>query len=210
MAVDLVSRPKLAKKNMKLTQNKALSMLSGLKNGLSIPLAIVLLTSAFQPMQVRAATPEAVAALFETEHVELPEAPEAKSIATVQDVLLKVCLERGYGQACAQHLLGMLWKESNNIATAIGDRGKARGYFQIWVKLHKISVDCAEDLECSANWTLDYLERNSYPRYVAYAIQCHNGCNIDNGYAASAMRHGKRLWNSPLAIVKTNEVALAR
>lgn len=185
-------------------------MLTGLKNGLSIPLAIVLLMSAFQPMQVRAATPEAVAALFEMEQTELPEAPEAKSTQTVQDVLLKVCLERGYGQACAQHLLGMLWKESNNIATAVGDRGKARGYFQIWVKLHKISVDCAEDLECSANWTIDYLERNGYPRYVAYAIQCHNGCNIDNGYAASAMRHGKRLWNSPLAIVKTNEVALAR
>jgi hypothetical protein len=195
---------------MKLTQNKAYHMLTGLKSGLSIPLAIILLMSAFQPMQARAATSEGVASLFEVGQSEFPEVLEAESTSTVQDVLLKVCLERGYGQACAQHLLGMLWKESNNIANAVGDRGKARGYFQIWVKLHNISVDCAEDLECSANWTLTYMERNSYPRYVAYAIQCHNGCNIDNGYAASAMRHGKRLWDSPLAIVKTSEVAMVR
>ncbi len=195
---------------MKLTKNKALSMLTGLKSGLSIPLAIILLLSGFQPLQAHAATPEAVAALFELGQSENKEILEAESTSTVQDVLLKVCLDRGYSQECAQHLLGMLWKESNNIATAVGDRGKARGYFQIWVKLHKISVECAEDLECSANWTLTYLERNSYQRYPTYAIQCHNGCNIDNGYAASVIRHGKRLWNTPLAIVKTSEVALAR
>ncbi len=185
-------------------------MLTGLKNGLSITLAIVLLTSAVHPFQAQAAAPEAVAALFEIDQKELPEEPKAESIATVQDVLLKVCADRGYGQDCAKHLLGMLWKESNNIANAIGDNGKARGYFQIHYKLHKISIDCAEDLECSANWTLTYLERNGYPKYVAYAIQCHNGCNIDNGYAASALRHGKRLWERPLAIVKTSEMALAR
>ena len=195
---------------MKLTKNKANSLLAGLKSGLSITLAIILLVSAFQPIQVRAAASESVAALFEIGPATTQENLETGSIITVQDVLLKVCLERGYRQECAQHLLGMLWKESNNIATAVGDHGKARGYFQIWVKLHKISVDCAEDLECSANWTLSYMERNSYPRYAAYAIQCHNGCNIDNGYAASAIRHGKRLWNSPLALVKTNELAIAR
>lgn len=193
-----------------MTKNKAFSMLTGLQAGLSAPLAIILLLSSFQPFEVHAATPEAVAALFEIGQSENKEVLEAESMITVQDTLLKVCLDRGYSQECAQHLLGMLWKESNNIATAVGDRGKARGYFQIWVKLHKISVECAEDLECSANWTLTYLERNGYPRYSSYAIQCHNGCNIDNGYAASAIRHGKRLWNTPLAIANTSEVAMAR
>lgn len=196
---------------MKSTKNKAFSATSSLKIGLSLILATFLLASAPQPLFAGTTDKEtAIAALFELDEKKLPEAPEAESPNTVQEALLKVCTDRGYGQVCAQHLLGMLWKESNNIANAIGDRGKARGYFQIWVKLHKISVECAEDLECSANWTISYLERNQYAKYPMYAIQCHNGCNIENGYAASAVRHGKRLWERPLAIVKTTEVALAR
>jgi len=127
-------------------------------------------------------------------------AEDAVSEPTVQEILLDVCESRNYGEDCARHLLGMLWKESNNKATAIGDRGKARGYFQIHVKLHKVTLECAEDLRCSAEWSLSYLERNHYPKYVNHAIQCHNGCFIDNGYAASARRHGVRLWPTPLAL----------
>lgn len=114
---------------------------------------------------------------------------------TVQERLLRICERHGYGESCAKALLGMMWKESLNDAHAIGDNGRARGYFQIWYRLHAISIDCAEDLECSADWTLRYMESNGYPRYVSYAVQCHNGCNIANGYAASALRHGERLWN---------------
>lgn len=119
---------------------------------------------------------------------------------TVQEVLLEVCEERGYGEECARHLLGMLWKESNNIPTAIGDGGRARGYFQIHYRLHKITTTCAEDLECSANWTIDYLEQNGYPKNVRWSVQCHNGCGIWNGYVESALRHGKRLWSKPLPL----------
>jgi hypothetical protein len=132
-----------------------------------------------------------------------------EKVLTVQEVLFKVCQERGYGEECAKHLLGMMWKESNNKAKAIGDKGKARGYFQIHYKLHKIPVACAEDLECSANWTIDYLEKNHYPKYVTYAVQCHNGCDIDNGYAASALRHGKRLWKQPLPVNPEPEFKIA-
>lgn len=127
---------------------------------------------------------------------------------SVQSTLLQVCEKRGYGEECAKDLLGMLWKESKNVPTAIGDQGRARGYFQIWVHLHGISVACAEDLECSSNWTLDYLESNGYPTYVSYAIQCHNGCNIDNGYASSARWHGRRLWDQPLPLKGDSRVAL--
>ncbi len=195
---------------MKTTQNNGFGKRSSLKTGLSVPLALLLALSVFQPMQAKAGTHEAVAALFELAPTETTENLEAESTSTVQDILLRVCLERGYDQECAKHLLGMMWKESNNVSKAVGDHGRARGYFQIWVKLHKISVECAEDLACSAQWTLSYLERNGYERYPIYAIQCHNGCNIENGYAASVLRHGKRLWNSPLEVEKTSEVAMAR
>src|SRR5688572_8261624 len=119
---------------------------------------------------------------------------------TVQEVLLSVCEARGYGEDCAKALLGMMWKESRNVGSAIGDGGRARGYFQIHYRLHKISLDCAQDLRCSAEWSLKYMERNGYPRYPSYAIQCHNGCNIRNGYAASALRHARRLWKEPMTL----------
>lgn len=128
--------------------------------------------------------------------------PEKES-QTVQQVLLGVCESRGYGEECGKTLLGMLWKESLNNPRAVGDQGRSHGYFQIQTKLHKVPLECTQDLVCSANWTIDYLEQHGYPKYVAYAVQCHNGCLIGNGYAASALRHGARLWDSPLPIVVT-------
>jgi hypothetical protein len=119
---------------------------------------------------------------------------------TVQGVLLDLCEKRDYGEDCAKVLLGILWKESLNDSRAIGDGGRARGYFQIHYRLHGISLQCAEDLSCSANWTLDYLERNGYPRHVTYAVQCHNGCGFTNGYWQSVLRWGNRKWNTPLFI----------
>ncbi len=195
MAVVLISWLKLAE-NMKKTNRKAYKVL---RSGLSMILTLVLLIHAGRPLQAQADSLNEEAGL----PIEQPTAEEQapKAPQTVQEALLEVCTGRGYGEDCAKNLLGMLWKESNNVATAVGDRGKARGYFQIHYKLHKITIACAEDLKCSADWTIDYLERNHYPKHVKYAIQCHNGCNIDNGYAASALRHGRRLWNQPLPIV---------
>lgn len=119
---------------------------------------------------------------------------------TVQEILLAACEAKGYGEECAKTLLGMMWKESRNVANAIGDGGKARGYFQIHYRLHKVSLECATDLRCSAEWTIRYMERNGYPKYPLYAVQCHNGCGAKNGYAASVMRHAKRLWHEPMAV----------
>lgn len=135
--------------------------------------------------------------------------PEPQTEHTVQDVLLNVCESNGYGVDCAKTLLGMLWNESSNRSNVIGDGGKARGYFQIHYKLHKISIACAEDLVCSANWTIKYLERNSYPKHVSYAVQCHNSCNVNNGYAAKAFRHAKMLWDKPLAVEQAAPIELA-
>ena len=172
-----------------------------LKGGITAYMALSMATNPLQTVamqQVVNVAPEPT-----TSKLELSAERES-----VQTVLLEVCKDRGYGEECAKNLLGMLWKESNNVATAVGDQGRARGYFQIWIHLHKISLNCAEDLKCSSNWTLDYMESNSYPKYARYAIQCHNGCNIDNGYEASARRHGRRLWDQPLPLKGDGRVAL--
>ena len=154
---------------------------------------------------VQASQPAFVQAIsIEPETLPVPVTPP-----TVQEVLLNVCQTNGYGEDCAKTLLGMLWNESSNSSTVIGDNGKARGYFQIHYKLHKISIACAEDLVCSANWTINYLERNSYPKYVNYAVQCHNSCGVKNGYAVKAARHAKLLWDTPLEITQAAPIELA-
>ena len=199
---------------MKKLQNAQLKKaINWLKNGLIAYSLLTLFAHSARPIQVLAAeTTESglttpIVAEASASDIDAPTEPEPAP--TTQEVLLEVCKANGYGGDCARHLLGILWKESNNIGTAVGDHGKARGYFQIHYKLHKISLDCAEDLRCSAEWTLNYLERNSYPKYVNYAVQCHNGCNFDNGYAASALRHGRRLWNQPLPLnTATDQLAL--
>ena len=132
--------------------------------------------------------------------------PIAKPALTVQNALLEVCQARGYGEECGKTLLGMLWKESQNVSTAVGDRGLALGYFQIHYKMHGVTISCATNIACSANWTLDYLESNGYPTYAAYAIQCHNGCNINNGYSSSVRRLGRAMWGEGLPLT----VALAK
>ena len=166
-----------------------------------------------QPLSAQMASFEglAFAALAQSENISAFDSTEPIPVApapTVQEVLLSVCEAKGYGQPCAQTLLGMLWNESSNVSTAIGDRGKARGYFQIWTKLHNTTVECAEDLVCSANWTLKYMERNQYPKYVNWAVQCHNGCGFNNGYRQKAVRNGAYFWDKPLEIKQVAEIVL--
>lgn len=200
---------KLLTNAYKLTigQRKALAMLAlivGLTNSQVLTArAAVVETPASQPERVLTVPTDGTAEpVGETE-------PAVQENPTVQQVLLKVCENRGYGEDCAKTLLGMLWNESSNRSNVIGDNGRARGYYQIHYRLHKISVACAEDLVCSSNWTLDYLERNSYPKYVRYAVQCHNSCNVGNGYAAKALRNGDRFWDKPLAVKQAAPIRLA-
>lgn len=136
------------------------------------------------------ATPRAASAAITESAAATVSAP-----SDMKSILLSVCEDNGYGEECAKNLLGMVWKETRGDGKAIGDGGRARGYFQIHYKLHKISIACAEDLRCSAQWSLKYLEKNGYKKYPKYAVQCHNSCNVANGYAASAIRYGKWLWN---------------
>lgn len=135
---------------------------------------------------------------------------ETAAEATVQDVLLSVCESNGYGEDCAKTLLGMLWTESSNVFDAVGDRGLALGYFQIHYKMHGVSAACATDLVCSADWTIQYLERNSYPKYVSYAVQCHNSCNAGNGYAAKTVRYANYFWDEPMAVAQDAPIDLTQ
>lgn len=180
-----------------------------MKKALSVLVLTLLATS--QPVYAQTVPVEVSTAMLQAP-IELEAEPETVVLPpaqpTVQEVLLSVCKANGYGQDCAKTLLGMLWNESSNRYNVIGDNGKARGYFQIHYKLHKISSDCAEDLVCSAQWTINYLESNSYPKYVNYAIQCHNSCNVNNGYAAKAVRNGNRFWNVPLAVNQAAPIVL--
>ncbi|MCE9585787.1 hypothetical protein K8R04_00520 [Candidatus Uhrbacteria bacterium] len=176
------------------------------RKGLAVIMLAIALTNSHITTHAFAAGPVLPETQTQTQAVE-PETPAIQP--TVQEVLLSVCKENGYGEDCAKTLLGMLWNESSNRSTVIGDNGAARGYFQIHYKLHKISIACAEDLVCSANWSINYLERNSYPKYVSYAVQCHNSCNVNNGYAAKAFRNAKLMWNQPLAVTQAAPIVLA-
>lgn len=128
---------------------------------------------------------------------------------TLQSAFLEICRDRGYGEDCAKTLLGMAWKETNFVGNAVGDGGRAFGYFQIHYRLHGITKECARDLRCAADWTISYLEQNGYPEYKKVAIQCHNGCGVANGYAASVIRHGDRLWGHDLAAIGGSGAAVA-
>jgi hypothetical protein len=202
------------------------------KNKLIVALVLVLSAQIVQPNLVLA--DDTLMGAGAQIQVNSPKADEPTTHAPVlvsstpvthQDILKGVCEENGYGEDCAKHLFGMEMQESRGLATAVGDyvHGKplALGYFQIHYKQHadtlaKVAVaqgvadiqTCAQDLRCSATWTLNYLESNSYPKYVKYAIQCHNGCNANNGYVDAVQYYIRNFWDKPIMINQTIEVAL--
>jgi hypothetical protein len=172
-----------------------------LKAGLSLILSLILLaggqnTALAQSVGVLDAVGTKLSVVLDDDGSATAGPEEPPSI---KETLQAVCQARGYGDDCAKILLGMSWKESRHVATAVGDHGQARGWFQIHYRLHHITAACAEDLKCSANWTIDYLESNGYPKYVRYAVQCHNSCGFKNGYAASVLAQGERLWRAEAA-----------
>ncbi len=185
---------------MKMTKNKAKKAPHAFKSGLSMVLAIVLLGNITQPTRVLAASSDEGALTAGTMSETAPVPPEAPS--TVQEVLLQVCQDQGFDEVCAKHLLGILMQESRGVATAIGDHGMARGWFQINRYYNPdVSVQCAEDLSCSAKWTLDHLVKKGYPQSVKWAIWCHNGCGISKTYVTSVLRKGEVRWDEPLQVV---------
>jgi hypothetical protein len=195
---------------MKMTKKKALEHIKALKSGLSMVLAIVILGHTTQPLRVLAASPEESAVTTETVSAETAaEAPEAPS--TVQDVLLKVCqadqdIPESQDEKCAKDLFGILMQESRGKANAVGDHGLARGWFQINRYYNPdVSIQCAEDLTCSATWTLNHLVKKGYPQASNWAIWCHNGCGLNASYVPAVRYKITKYWSDPLPVVTADE-----
>lgn len=189
---------------MKMTKNKANAALKAFKSGLSMVLAVVLMGNITQPVRVMAASPSEAALSDQSAAETAPVPPEAPS--TVQDVLLQVCKNQGLDETCAKHLLGILMQESVGKADAVGDHGLARGWFQINRFYNPdVSVACAEDLNCSANWTLLHMMKKGYPQAAKWAIWCHNGCGINKSYVSNVLYKGETGWDVPLPVVTADE-----
>ena len=202
---------------MKMTKKQVLNAVQRLKNGLSMTLAIILLTHNAQPLQAQAQVQEVGVVAAEAAESAEPDStqpaleaePEPQAPPTVQDVLLEVCEANEAivdAEKCAKHLLGMVMTESSAKATAVGDKGYARGWFQI-NSYYNPEVDkaCAEDLVCSADWTLNRLLKKGYLKHANWAIWCHNGCGIAKYYVPKVLRLANYHWDKPIVLVTAEE-----
>lgn len=211
---------------MKMTKKLAQNSLKGLKNGLSMMLAVLLLTQNAQPLQAQAQVQDVPAAA--TEAATEPSEPDSTLTAvvaveepqpapTLQEKLLEVCGANESitdAETCAKHLLGIVMTESTADASAVGDRGYARGWFQINSHYNPdVPVTCAEDLECSATWTLERLIKKGYAKNAGWsdwAIWCHNGCGINGYYVPKVKRKAAYHWDKPIAVVTAEERRAAK
>jgi len=200
---------------MKMTKKQVQKTLKDLKTGLSMTLAIILLTHSAQPLQAQAMVlGDLSLAALAADSAEPDSTQPELAPTTVQDMLLKVCVENELikdTERCAKHLLGMVMQESVAKADAVGDHGYAHGWFQINSYYNpEVSLECAEDLECSANWTLDRLIKKGYLKYANWAIWCHNGCGISKTYVPNVLRKGNANWDTPIALESDGvELAIA-
>lgn len=102
-------------------------------------------------------------------------APKDAKTLTALQVLQGVCTDNDVTNPdCARHLLGMARQESIFGKRMTGDNGQSHGFFHI-MSYHKVSKECAYDLECSADWTLKRMISKGYNENPDNAIRLHNG-----------------------------------
>ena len=104
-----------------------------------------------------------------------------------------------YMTYCQGDLLGIMKIESGfncNAENTATKREKSYGCFQIRLDMpsrRHITVKEAKDLFFSSAWTISRLVGNDWmPRTIngkinRYSVQCHNGCNANNGYWQNAV-----------------------
>lgn len=98
------------------------------------------------------------------------------SADTRDEIAELICTEAGIiDLPCWQDLKAMRQKESYDGKAMVGDNGRSRGWYHIQTKMHKISVECALDFQCSTEWTVNNLITNGYKTNRIYAISRHNG-----------------------------------
>lgn len=108
----------------------------------------------------------------------------------ITKTLKKVCSNNGLSdeknnEVCWQTLWAMSYQESKLGWLMTGDQGRSHGWFHIQTKLHNLTVSCALDLNCSADWTLKRLISKGFPTYWTYSVQSHNG------FGTEAAKHGE-------------------
>lgn len=101
---------------------------------------------------------------------------------------------------CYYDLLAMAHKESGFNNKAVGDQGRSHGPFQIQVKMHKITVEQAQDYEFAAEWTMDRMVRDTkYPYGRTNSIRRHNGSGqMAANYAESVKQIASKFKNDKI------------
>ena len=94
---------------------------------------------------------------------------------TAIEKLSAVCEDQGIKEeSCPKVLKAMATQESYFGKVMVGDGGRSHGWFHI-LNIHKdVSLACANDLTCSATWTLKRMVRNGYPKKLWWAVGTHN------------------------------------
>ena len=95
----------------------------------------------------------------------------------IERVAKEKCAEKGLGDFCWKDLLGIAYTETRAFnCKAVGDGGASHGCFQIHRGYHQhITVEQAQSIDFSVNWTLNRLIANGYPEYRSVSIMKHNG-----------------------------------
>lgn len=97
---------------------------------------------------------------------------------SIEETIQKIAKEYNFNWKI---LYAICLKESNCNSEAIGDEGKALGYYQIHYRMHKVSEKEAKDLQFSTEWTLKRLLKHSHLGEYEM-IRSHNGLVSWNNY----------------------------
>lgn len=110
-----------------------------------------------------------------------------------------MCSAEGLDDFCWKDLYAICRVETGCDAEKVGDSGNSYGLFQIHRGYHPdVTMDEAVDVKFAASWTLKRLMRYGYPEYRTKAIQCHNSCTANNGYAEKVKAEATKVVDNPI------------
>jgi len=128
----------------------------------------------------------------------LPSQTQSKSV-TVSNIEAPVGLKAEATRACANQgfksldcrniILAISYHETGGWRDFSGDSGCSTGWVHINRCVHRhIAKAQTMDAAFAFQWTAQRLKAYGYPTYRTQAIQCHNGCYANNGYASRRIK----------------------
>lgn len=111
-------------------------------------------------------------------------------------ILTNACRQNGVaGSECPKILYAMAQQESYLCKALSGDGGRSRGCFHI-MDYHNVPKSCADDLACSADWTIKRMIRQGFKTDPDTAVMLHNGTPNTKATLAylDAVNRKKSLW----------------